>query len=265
MKLLSLLHFIRLYMLTRLACLLCLWICALPAYAQDEIEAILSDTMPLVNKTRARPLRFLELGVSANSYKGDLSQYEKWTACYHAGLRFNGVKRWNSRIGLGYGFITGENRAYKFAEGTPNNFFRTSVFFLSYEVHYNILKTQNFMLYASAGLGIYNYTPKTELGENLTDLLSTRALDEQYGRVSFMLPVGLGAVYLLKNGYGIGAQASFLNVQTDYLDNISQWGKQGGNDNVASFRFFIYAPLVFSKPTILPTQPKRKTYYSKDF
>ena len=121
------------------------------------------------------------------------------------------------------------------------------------------------MLYASAGLGIYNYTPKTELGEDLADLLSTRAPDEQYGRVSFMLPVGIGAVYILKNGYGIGAQASFLNTQTDYLDNISLLGRQGGNDNVASFRFFVYAPLVFSKPTVLPTQSKQKRYYTKDF
>ncbi len=249
----------------RLAYLLLCLIFALPAHAQDDLAYMDTDTMPVVNMTRPRPLRFLELGVSANSYKGDLSMYEKWTACYHGAIQFNGAARWNGRVGFGYGFITGENRGYKVADATPNNFFRTSVVFFSYEGHYNFIKTRDFMLYGSIGLGIYSYTPKNEKGEKLADLLSTREIDELYGRVSFMLPIGIGATYILKNGYGIGAQASFLNTQTDYLDNISQWGRRKGNDNVASFKFYMYAPLVFSKPTLLPARSQKKGYYTREF
>jgi hypothetical protein len=245
-----------------LVCLYCFL--ALPALAQEEIEDFINDTLPVVNKSEPRPIRFLELGVSANSYRGDLATYEKWTACYHGAIRFNEAKRLNGRVGFGYGFITGDNRFYNFPNGKPNNFFRAPVFFLSYEAHYNIIKTRSFMLYASAGLGIYNYLPKNQAGERLVDLLDTRDLDEIYGRVSFMLPIGVGVNYILKNGYGIGAQAQWLNTQTDYLDNIGTWGKKQGNDNVASVRFYIYAPLLFKLPTLITPKNKPKRYYTHE-
>jgi|GEM_PF-849530 len=244
--------------------LLCL-VAVLPAYAQEENGLFAPDTMPLSMSFVPKPTHFLELGISANSYSGDLSKYEKWTACYHAALRFNEAKRLNGRVGFSFGAITGDNRSYKFSDGKPNKFFRTSVFSLSYEVHYNFIKTPSFMLYGSIGLGIYNYQPKNEKGENYTNLLETRTLDENYGRVSTMLPVGIGANYILKNGYGIGVHASWLNTQTDYLDNISQWGTKKGNDNVASLRLYVYAPLQFSKPILTPGKIKKpNTYYTHE-
>jgi hypothetical protein len=48
---------------------------------------------------------------------------------------------------------------------------------------------------------------------------------------------------LLPNGYGLGAQLSFWNTSTDYLDNISAWGSRAGNDNVFSFKCSLIVPL----------------------
>lgn len=256
-------HTIPFYCMRIVVCLLfaCL---ALPAFAQKYILDSEADTLPIIIQPRPKPVRFLELGVSANSYKGDLSGYEKWTACYHGAIRFNEAKRLNSRIGFGYGFVTGDNRAYKFPAGKPNIFFRSSIFFLSYEAHYNFIKTPSFMLYASAGLGICNYQPKNELGEKLVDLLETRDLDEAYGRTGFMIPIGSGATYLLKNGYGVGVHASWLNVQTDYLDNISVWGTRTGNDNVLSVRFYVYAPLQLIMPKLVMPTPRKKRFYTHE-
>ena len=240
---------------------LVLWVCvciALPAQAQEtEDGTLLIDTMPLI--PRPKVAQFLELGVSANAYNGDLSGYEKWTACYHFAVRFNEAKRWNGRLGASFGFLTGDNRFYKFAGGEPNNFFRTPVFTVSYEAHYNIIKKRAFQLYLSAGLGLLQYEPKDEKGNRYHDSFATRAPDETYSTISFMLPVGVGASYILKNGYGVGVQAQLLNIQTDYIDNISQWGKKTGSDNIASIRLFVYAPLKFLKSTIpaLPTKSKR--------
>lgn len=252
----------------RLACLFALCYCFLavfPLYAQEENGLLLIDTTETVKIVLPTPIRFLELGVSANSYRGDLSNYEKWTSCYHAAIRFNETKRLNGRVGFSFGFITGDNRFYKFSVGKPNNYFRAPVYAASYELQYNFIKTRSFMLYASIGAGLYNYQPKNERKEKYADILETRATDEVYGKVSFMLPLSIGATYILKNGYGIGVQAVTLNTQTDYLDNISEWGTRAGNDNVLSIRFSMFAPLLFKKPVLITAPPKtKKRVYSHE-
>ena len=233
-------------------------------FAIKAQETDLVETFPDSLSSLSRPvaLRFLEIGVSANAYRGDLSGYDKFTACYHLGYKFNEGKRVNARVGIGFGFLTGENRLYRFTDANPNNFFRTPIFHISGELHFNLLKTRNIMLYLSQGIGFLQYDPKTEKGEKLADLTNTRAIDEQYGKISVMLPTGAGAVYVLKNSYSFGIQATFLNTQTDYLDNIGRYGIRDGNDNVFSLRFFMYAPLQFSKVRQVPLriQKEKKSY-----
>ena len=209
---------------------------------------------------------FAETGLSANAYSGDLSSYTKWSSVFHFGLRFNKAYRINSRIGISTGFLTGENRFYTFDDGSepkpsPNTFFRSNIFSFEYELMYNIIKKRNFMLYISQGIGLMRFVVKNAQGDNLFDLQNTRALDETYGNFAFMLPTGIGTNYILKNGFGLGVHASFINTQSDYLDNISQWGNKVGNDNAFRFKVFVMIPV--NKIPLMALPPRPQNTYTK--
>jgi hypothetical protein len=216
----------------------------------------------LVNLSYPKFTRFLELGISANAYQGDLSSYQHWTAVYHLGIKFNQSGKLNSRLGISTGFLTGENRFYAFPDGTPNNFFRASVISIDYELHFHLIKRRNCMLYLSQGISLIRFNPKNDVGNEFVNLTDTRAIDETYGNIAFALPTGIGAAYILKNGYGIGAQAQILNLQSDYLDNIGLWGVKQGNDNALRFKLFVYAPLkiIPAKPFKTPIRKKSGEY-----
>jgi len=215
----------------------------------------------LVNLSMPKVSQFLEIGISSNAYRGDLAGYEKFTQVFHLALKLNKKRLLNSRFGLSTGFITGENRLYAFTDESggrtsPNTFFRTSIFSLDYELQVNVYRTRNFALYLSQGLGFIRFNVKNDLRENLIDFQETRAANETYNNFAFMLPTGLGATYFLKNGFGLGAQASILNTQSDYLDNISEWGIRSGNDNVLRFKFYLYIP--FKKQPVRDFAPPIK-------
>jgi hypothetical protein len=236
---------------------------SLSAKAQDWYENYnFNPDSVIVNLSRPKVSRFIELGVSANAYRGDLSTYSKWTSVYHIGVQWNPNKKLKGRLGIGIGFVTGENRAYTFPAGTPNIFFRSPIFTLDYEVQYHLIRSRTWMLYISQGIGLMRFDPQDEFKESLINLPETRALDENYGKVAFMLPTRIGWAYILKNGYGIGMQVGFMNVQSDYIDNISNWGKKTGNDNVLQCKFMLLAPLqkTAPKPIPLPSKPKERDY-----
>ena len=219
----------------------------------------------LVNLSHPKVTRFLELGISANAYQGDLSSYQHWTAVYHIGIKFNQRGKLNSRLGISAGFLTGENRFYAFPEGTPNNFFRTSVISFDYELHFHLIKKRNYLLYLSQGISLIRFNPKMNVGDEFVNLTDTRSIDETFGNIAFALPTGIGAAYILKNGYGIGAQAQILNLQSDYLDNIGLWGTRQGNDNALRFKIFVYAPLKMTPAKPFKTHnQKRRGDYSHD-
>lgn len=232
-------------------------------FAQQE-----ADT--LVNLSRPVMPRLLEVSVSANGYKGDLSTYESLSSFFHVALRFNQERRVNHRLGIGTGFITGSNRFYQFrdAEGnltSPNRFFKTRVLSFTYELEYNLIYNRNFRLYLSQGIGLCRFTVENETGEDLLGLSETRPFGETYGNFSLQLPTGLGAIYLFKNGFGVGAYAGFMNTQTDFLDNISTWSSSTGNDNILRMRLSFLIPLKKSEILKFPEPTKYKYYpYSPD-
>jgi hypothetical protein len=228
----------------------------------QEVEDFEISTDSIVDLSRPKIPFFLELGISANAYNGDLSTYQKWSACYHAGLKFNRNRLINSRLGFSFGFITGDNRFYEFSGGNPNNFFRSSLFSVDYEMQINLYRKSNFQVYTNIGLSLFRFQVKNEEGQNLFDILDSRAENEVFANNVIAFPIGLGATYILKNGYGLGCQASLLNTQTDYLDNISLWGTKAGNDNVLRFKFYIYAPLKFVPSKLLVSPARRKREYT---
>lgn len=194
---------------------------------------------------------FIQTGVSANAYKGDLqSAYDKWTSSFHLGLKFNKKKRINGQVNLGFGSITGQSTVSDFnLEGNekaiPNKYFLTRYFTLQYDLNYNIVKNTQWTVYISQGAGIIRYNPKDENKNNLQDANDTRATNESYSNISIMLPTQLGVIHHLKNNFGLGIQTGFLNTMTDYLDNISDLGNRSGNDNVFLFRFSLYMPVAY--------------------
>ncbi|HEY8401924.1 MAG TPA: hypothetical protein VIK89_11715 [Cytophagaceae bacterium] len=215
---------------------LLLSICSIPLLAVSQTEKV---------------TRFAEAALSANSYKGDLhSNYQKWTGAFHAGILLNHKYRLNGHFGLMAGTIMGDNADYQFTDNsgntaTPNTFFKTSIIALNYDIHLNLLKKNNYIVYLTQGAGLLRFSPKNELNEELTGQFNTRAKNETYSNITLFFPTGIGAIYLFPNGYGAGFQATYLNTTSDYLDNISQYGHRQKKDNVLSYRFSFYIPISY--------------------
>jgi len=201
---------------------------------------------------------FLIIGASANAYNGDLGDaFDKWASSAHIGFKFNMKKRFNGSINLSIGNITGQEVDYAF-EGnssvppTPNTFFKTRIFSVNYEFQYNLIKHGPWIVYLSQGIGFLSFNPKNQFSQDLSDIPKTRAPGETFSNTSIFFPSQLGAVYLFKNGFGFELKTGLMNTTTDYLDNISQWGNEGGNDNILMVKFSVYAPLSFltKKPSL---------------
>lgn len=224
-----------------------LFACLSPLTAQ-EADTSASSNSALVNNSRPRVDQYLEIGISANAYWGDLSSLEQWSPIFHVAWQFNRARRFNSRIGLSLGYLTGENRFYLLENNlqgviTPNTFFRTSWFSVDYDLRYNISKSRNHVIFVSQGIGLLRFDPQDEEGASLLDDIATRPEGETYSNAAVYFPTSIGAAYYLKNGYGIGCQLSVLNTQSDFIDNLKEWGVESGNDNALRFKIHVLIPL----------------------
>ena len=186
----------------------------------------------------------LYLGVGANSYSGDLGNaYSKWTPSFHTGILFNKKKRINGSINLVFGRLTGQTLdQIQDPDITPNDFFNTSFFSVNYDLQINLVKTEQWKLYLSQGVGFMFYTPKDENSNSLIDQPDTRPPGESYSSISVILPTKIGAFYFINTKFGVGAEVALNNPLTDYLDNISEWGTNDGNDNYMTARFVLVVP-----------------------
>lgn len=222
--------------------------------AQDSLKVV-EDTFQ-----RYRLHKLWEIGVSANAYKGDLSNsYSLWSSSLHLGLKFTKKKRWNGHLNLSVGNVRGQNYAYEFDENaTPNLFFRTNIITIQADLQYNFIRTNRWIAYLSQGIGLMRFLPKNEQGERLQNLLATRSVGELYGNVSAIFPSSIGIMYLLKNGYVLGFQASLLRPTTDYLDNISLWGRKSGADRIMLCKWHIAVPAWKIRKFFAANQKKEK-------
>lgn len=200
--------------------------------------------------TAQSPEKLLNLGVSANAYNGDLGgHFEKWTAIFHVGLKFNRKKRFNGNLNLGFGTINGQGTIESNIPPapTPNNFFNTNIIYGNYDLQFNIIKNKHWIIYVSQGIGILRFNPRDQFFEDLQDRNETRADSETYGNTSLILPTKAGVVYLLRNGYGAGIEAGLFNTTTDYIDNISQLGAKEGSDNIMAVKFSFFIPITVNE------------------
>lgn len=208
------------------------------------------------------PTKFLELGLSANSYKGDLShQYKNWAGGFNIGIIYNHSKVMNGHFNFQLGGITAQNPGYFFDNGkepqpTPNKFAKSTFVSLNYNLRVHFYKKNGWFLYAFQGIGLLRFQPKDELNNKLLTQLSTREENETYSNLTFCFPNGLGASYVLPQGYGVGLQAGWLNTTTDYLDNISVWGDRKKNDNILFYKVSFIVPLSYKAKLSAPaTKP----------
>lgn len=189
---------------------------------------------------------YLQLGVSANSYNGELGSYSDWSAGFQGSIIFNKKKKLNGAFNFGLGSITGEDGNFGSRENTndpaPNTFVNTHFLFLNYDLRFNLVKKQNWGLYLSQGIGFIRFTPEDEFGEGLETQDQTREPGETYRNLAVMLPTSLGAMYFLPNDFGVSLQLGLFNTGTDYIDNISELG-ESGNDNILSMRLALLVPL----------------------
>ncbi len=186
---------------------------------------------------------YLQFGVAAVSYHGDLGEpYKKWTSSFHLGLQFNKKGRITGAFQLNYGNFQGQASPdqYDDPDITPNTFVSTRFFSANYDVQINAVRSKYWKVYASLGLGMIIYTPKNEDGEGLIDIVASRSEGEDYAAFSVMFPLKIGVIHYLPNRFGVGLEAGYYNTLTDYLDNISNWGTNDGNDNLLSLRFSVY-------------------------
>lgn len=189
----------------------------------------------------------LVAGFGGTSYRGDLTQYfQSWGGTFHAGIVFNKKKRVNGYIHLMMGGVRGNNPSYGFNSNTtttPNNYFKTSLFSLGYELRINIIKRDLFSIYVSPGIALLRYNPKDEYNSSYSNQFETRAKGEEYSTIALMFPIKIGGSYYLPNGYGIGMDFGFLNPLTDYIDNISDWGNRKKKDNLMQLNLLLYIPI----------------------
>lgn len=200
---------------------------------------------------RLEPVSLMEVGFSGNSYKGDLSSsYNKWSGGIKLGILFNRKEKLNGGVQFSYQSVTGQHlslepQAENEDDIYPNTFFKSAVISGQYALRYNFIKKDFFHFYLSQGIGIFYYNPQDVNSEELINQSTTRNFSEEYSSTSFYLPTEIGAIYLFRNGYGVGLQGKFFNVLTDYLDNISELGEDDGRDNILSIQLSFYAPLSY--------------------
>ena len=201
------------------------------------------------------PNRFVEIGFSTNSYKGDLSHsYNQWANGIHVGILFNKKKRLNGHLNLMMGSAIAQNSNYFFDDGsnpqpTPNNYARILMVAINYDVHVNLYKKHNLIVYLYQGIGLLRFDPRSSDNKSLINNLTTRPANETYSNICIFLPHGIGALYVSKLGFGVGMQAGFYNTISNHLDNVALWGNRNKNDNILSYKMTVYIPFAIKKPT----------------
>jgi len=160
------------------------------------------------------PNRYITIGLSANGYKGSLSNsYTSFTPGIHAGLQFNRKKRLNGSFQMFYGQISGDNLNQAFAVRSdnrkPNSYFRTSLFIASYQLNLNLINTQHLRWYLGTGIGITRFNPVDDQNTDLKDQTNTHALGETYISITISTPLYMGINYHLLNGMEIALLAEW--------------------------------------------------------
>lgn len=239
-----------------------MWVCgllllALGAQAQqaDTVLTLRPDTA----LTRALwPQRMVAVGGSMWQYSGSYAGTVPQAGIFLA-FKTNKARYINTRFEAGLGQIMGFDRRYANNDPTqagPAPSFQTSMLYMQAELNLNLIKTSQWLVYASAGIGLLRFDVRDGSGAVLNTLNSSRQLGETYNTTTTWLPLGLGGAYFLPNGLGAGMQLTWQNPATRYLDNTERLAP--ANDQVLSTKLSLYIPLADPAPR-KATKPRKRS------
>lgn len=151
-------------------------------------------------------------------------------------------------LSITFGKFIGEARNYSIPPTfsplvQPENRFQTSFISLNYDLQVLLFKYKTFRIFLSQGFGILRFTPKDWEGNNLIDRNRTRNTNEDFNSVTLTFPTQIGLRYSFTNGMAFGFQAGWLNVTSNYLDNMDQLSTNSQTDNLAIYRVQYFLPL----------------------
>lgn len=208
--------------------------------------------------------QFLEFGGSVGSinYTGDLNRYPRFA---NSKLGVGAIYRMNFspvlsvRLGLNYGKVAGDDANPVDALGEARDYsfeHRIFEFHSVFEFHfldYRGDKTdQKWSPYAFMGLGFVK----------VNDVAPTI---ESFNNIQFMLPIGIGAKYMIGKQFTLAAEVGFRKTFFDYLDGVSEGDLfikdyQFGNPNDKDWYIFTGLSLtyvLYKIPCPFPYIPNR--------
>jgi hypothetical protein len=180
--------------------------------------------------------KFAGISFGASIPKTDLEPtYKKPGAQLSAFMQF-ASKRWlNVGIWVNAGEVQSENRDVRFfdqSEFQINDYARTTYQSIHVEPSIHFIKKENYSIYLSQGFGFMRFAVYDKNNNDLANQLNSRTEGEEYSNFTVLLPTSLNGYYFLPNNFGFHCRIGWLNPQTDYLDNISNFGNPDNSDNI---------------------------------
>lgn len=181
------------------------------------------------------------LFLGGSNYYGDFSNDIVMFSQTHASAavigRYNLSEKWAAKGFVGYGRISGDDKeGQSFLKKSRNLNFFTDVFEVSAQLEYNLIKnsfrytkTRSIVPYLFAGVGVFNFNPKTKLGAATVELMplgtegqgTTTYNDRQkYALTQFCIPFGFGFKKRIGNKVSIGFEVGARYTYTNYLDDV---------------------------------------------
>ncbi|MCS7076649.1 MAG: hypothetical protein NZ455_08070 [Bacteroidia bacterium] len=225
-------------------------------FAQHGI--VLKDTLII------HPLK-VGTSVIGATYQGDLNKtWEKFNLGFNLNLQFEKRKKIMPQINLTSGTVTGQDPKFNSKKDKYNSFVRTSFTGLDLRLLYRFTPKQKGTFYLGLGSGILFFNPKDINDRSLLEDKTSRAENETYSNVSFILPSLVGYRYYINPYTNLYFEAVSFNPQTKYLDNINRLGSHKKNDRLFSLNLGVqlspsqWIQKSYKKPISVPSDELRK-------
>ncbi|MBX7243311.1 MAG: LysM peptidoglycan-binding domain-containing protein [Bacteroidia bacterium] len=216
-----------------------------------SLSLLAQTTDTLISRTKRLKVPSLGIALTGTAYTGDLTDdFMKMNRIY-PGLNISLQSNVNTRaflkpqLNVGFGSVAEQADKYPFTQDHPKSVWPTSFVYTPYYYGDVRLKTRmpgSFICrpYLSAGIGLYLFSPEDADGNLLIDAPKTRPFSEIYSTASLYLPATVGLDVKISRIITLGLGYTYLNIFTDYTDNLSNLGLQEGKDALHRLQFSMY-------------------------
>jgi hypothetical protein len=198
--------------------------------------------------------QIVEIGLmlGGSTYIGDLSNETVVLSESYPGAalfgRYNITPRWAVKGFGAYGKVSGDDKNFasltRTYNGIPNfEFFKyrnlnfySNIYEFSVQMELNLLKNdlkdyyaRPFLPYLFAGIGVFNFNPKTKLGNQEFELqpLTTEGQGSttynerrKYPLTAVCIPIGIGFRQKIGDAFFLGVEGGIRFTNTNYLDDV---------------------------------------------